>query len=450
MVDAATPTTSSSLYQPWETNWNDTESTRRNTSYETTADDLSSENLKQFFMQKLCCDKTGFHKEYSPATGIRIAVVLGVLLMFVFIKTLCKSWCQRHQWSSNDKHYLQYCKAKHQAAAGTKSCSLNSSYHGGSFTRRFSVIRPDPATMEATARWIQSQPLNDKSHRNMCSLSCIDCHKTALCNLGPMQYSLTASSLGVSTVAGSASQQELGECHNMNVAARNFYDTSEVYLYQKENAVMNSPRKWQKKDTFQTKSFTDVTPQDLLFNGYCLEVCSFIDKRHTRRPVLKIKDESLFMTEKETPAHSNLCSDVPVICETNDKNEDPFASVSMNSMWNHSSLQRSIYNQDGTYDLSGSLNVQMYNETTSSTEQTQGFASQKLVQSMPYLKPQDANHMPHDTCTDRSRCIVSGMYPSLSISTGQINSITRHEYKFPFNLATSYPGKAVKQNPVSP
>jgi len=429
--------------------WNETEMIGRNASHDSTARDVtgSRANLKTFFMQKLYGDKTGYHKEYNPVTGIRIALVLGALLLFLFLRSMCKMWCRRHRWSSEDKYYLQYCKAKHQVAVGPNS--VNSSYHRDSFTRRLSVVRPDPVAMDATARWIQSQPLNDKSCRDfckVCSLSCVDCHKVALCSFEQMQYSVTTSSLGVSMVAGgSASQQELGELSNMNVA-RNFYDTSEMHLYSKEHSCTNSPMKYSKKDTFQMKSFTDVTPQDLLFNGYCLEVCSFIDKKHTTTPVPKVKHDSMSVMEKERPSHSNLCLDAPVISEASDKYEE-FSSLSLNSMWNPSSLQQSLYNQDGTYDLSGSMNAQIDNTTTTScNEQTKA-----LVQSMPYLKPQEAYHFPLDLRTDVSRCVKPGQYLSLSISTGQISSTTHNENKCPFSqaVARSCPGEAPIQKKAS-
>ena len=443
MIDAAALTTTPMMHLQ-VVKWNETEMIGRNASHDGTARDAtgSRANLKTFFMQKLYGDKTGYHKEYNPVTGIRIALVLGALLLFVFLRSMCKMWCRRHRWSSEDKYYLQYCKAKHQAAVG----SVNSSYHRDSFTRRLSIARPDPAVMEATARWIQSQPLNDKSCRDfckVCSLSCIDCHKVALCSFEQMQYSVTTSSLGVSMVAGgSASQQELGELRNVNVA-RNYYDSSE---YSKEHSCTNSPKKYSKKDTFQTKSVTEVTPQDLLFNGYCLEVCSFIDKKHTMTPVPKVKHDSVSVTEKEPPSRSNLCLDTPVISEVSDKYEE-FSSLSLNSMWNPSSLQQSLYNQDGTYDLSGSMNAQIDNSTTtSSKEQTKA-----LIQSMPYLKPQEAYHFPHDLHTDMSRCVKPGQYPSLSISTGQISSTTHDENKFPFSqaVATSCPGEAPIQKQAS-
>ena len=507
MDETVPPIPSGSIYLPLNAKGNDTKTIGHN---ETTPSDWNKANLKRFFNQGVY-GKTIYSVRYDPAVGIRIAIVLSMMLLFVFLKSVCKKWWHRHRWTSGDKYYLQYCKAKHQVAVAQKALyhhrggsigqssyrgsslgknSLSqhrgdsslgqntlspyrgsslgqntprdnrgdslgqntlSPYRGGSVgqnslrdyradsvSQRLSIVKPDPATMEATARWIQTQPLNGNNFCNC--LSCIDCRRDSMCNFGQMQCSQTTSSFGIRTVDASANQQGLGE-RRKAIDVKTLYEGGEVRL----DRSVKSATKWPTTETFQGKSFADVAPQDLLFNGYCLEVCSFIDKRPARKPVPKLVDEGVFTIDREAQTSSNR--DNPVVCEVGDRNED-LSSVSTNSMWNRSSLQQSLYNQDG--DLTDSLKIQIHKETISSTEQTNGFTSQKYMQSMPHLRPQDVNHPQRDSRKNRARGFVSGKYSSLSVSTGQISSNSPNESIFPFSqtIATNFPGKALKQNPT--
>ena len=510
------PIPSGSIYLPF--NGNDTKTIGHNETR-----DWNKANVERFFNKRVY-GKTIESVRYDPAVGIRIAMVLGVLLLFVSLKSVCKSYWHRHRWTSGDKYYLRYCKAKHQVAVAqhalyhprggsVRQSSLRdprggstgqNSHHGSSLGKNsvsqyrgdslgqntlspfrgsslgrntprenrgdsicqntlspyrggssgqdtlrdyradsvsqcLSIVKPDPATMEATARWIQTQPLNGSNFRNC--LSCIDCRRDDMCNFGQMQCSLTTSSFGVRTVDALANQPGLGECRK-EIDVKTLYDGGEVRL----NRRAKSATKWPTTETFQAKSFADVAPQDLLFNGYCLEVCSFIDKRPARKPVPKSIDEEVFTIDREVQTSRNV--DNTVVCEVGDRSDD-LSSVSTNSMWNRSSLQQSLYNQDG--DLTDSLKIQIHKETVSSTEQTNGLMSQKYMQSMPHLRPQDVNYPPRDSRKDQSRGFVSGKYSSLSVSTGQISANSPNESVLPFSqtIATSFPGKAHKQNQMT-
>lgn len=117
----------------------------------------NNNKMKTFHMQPKLDRTTHFYGSYDPKIGIRTGLVLTAFLFLLIAYTLYKTKCKRSRWSRDDKKFIdRYSKVLTDKWSGKSTRIIN---RQGTITSS-KAAKP---SIDETAKWIQSQPLQEVS-----------------------------------------------------------------------------------------------------------------------------------------------------------------------------------------------------------------------------------------------------------------------------------------------
>ena len=201
---------------------------------------------RTFYMQPFFEDPGGLYLKYDPMIGIRTATILGSCLMILMVYILYKAKCRSNQWTSTDQLYLENYKRRMAARSERKKNNVNYSR-----LTKDGCLRPDPAAMQATANWIQTQPLQAPMPPGRA-------HHVAMCNICVQGLSqpkgrecqpdgATATGEEGHTIIKMGGAEHCFQRLPINVP--NLPNHNEAPAYADENMLINNDMNWHKEPT---------------------------------------------------------------------------------------------------------------------------------------------------------------------------------------------------------
>ena len=108
----------------------------------------------------------GLLLSYDPMIGIQTAAILGSFLLLVMAYIIYKGKCRRKQWTSTDRLFIENYK---QNLTRPWTTTRRQTY------KEKAKADSVAGTLELTAKWVQSQPLDEAQKKNLC--------KATTCNI---------------------------------------------------------------------------------------------------------------------------------------------------------------------------------------------------------------------------------------------------------------------------
>ncbi|KAK2163188.1 hypothetical protein LSH36_84g07024 [Paralvinella palmiformis] len=248
------------------------------------------QNIKTFHMRKEYRNPTDLYVgAYDPANGIRTACILGSFLLFVTVYIIYKAKCKKNRWTSSDKLFIEKYKQK---LAEKEFCQKST--HRKSFHEMH--IKQEIAALEATAKWIQSQPLDlvpaakkKLKQVNVCNvcLQALDTPSCPMCSKSQSRVSMeTSCTINTTWALNSHKHQTQEKLGLVSLALNSTKDVVQVPLYKKGQYDKN-----------------DHTDKDRWKNNFLKDSCNLDGKLkkysnveylnlHTNNPEASSKDDN--------------------------------------------------------------------------------------------------------------------------------------------------------------